>query len=108
MLVLSPLAAVPELLLGIVLAARSPRFSGLAGALVGHGAAWSLLLVTSSVSCLSECYYTLPYGPARVTDMPAWQAETRVWFAIAVGVLVVGLVLTVWTARRVRQGLRPS
>jgi hypothetical protein len=106
-LAISPFAAVPELLLWIVVAAPSPRFSGLAGAFVGHGAAWSLLLVTSSVSCASSCSYTLPYGPAHLQG-EAWVTETRIWFAVAVVVLLVGVVLTVWAARRVRPGLRSS
>jgi hypothetical protein len=38
-LTLSPLAALPALLFWIVVAVASPRFLGLAGALVGHGAA---------------------------------------------------------------------
>ena len=104
----SPLAAVPELLLWILVAAQSPRFSGLTGALVGHGAAWSWLLITSSVLCASSCIYTLAYGPAHLTDGAAWQTETRAWFAVAVGILLLGLVLSVWTARRVRQKLRRS
>ena len=105
---ISPIAAVPELLLLMLVAALSPRFSGPAGALVGHGAAWSWLLVTSSIVCQMSCSYTLAYGPAHVTDPMAWQRESWIWFAVAVGILLVGLVLSVWTARRLRQGLRAS
>jgi hypothetical protein len=97
-LVVSPIAAVPEVLLWIVVAARSPRFLGLAGAVVGHGVAWSILIVTSSVSCTSSCYYTLPYGPAHLENGEAWVTETRAWFAIAVGILIAGLVVTAWIA----------
>jgi hypothetical protein len=105
---ISPVAAVPELLLLILVAAPSPRFSGAAGALVGHGAAWSWLLMTSSIFCQMSCSYTLAYGPAHLTDGPAWQRETWVWFALAVGILLAGLILTIWTARRRRQELRAS
>lgn len=86
----------------------TPRFSGAAGALVGHGAAWSWLLMTSSIFCQMSCSYTLAYGPAHLTDGPAWQRETWVWFALAVGILLAGLILTIWTARRLRQELRAS
>lgn len=107
-LAVNPFAAVPALLLWILVAAQSPRFSGLAGALAGHGAAWSWLLVTSSMACRSYCSYTLPYGPAHLTDGGAWQTETRAWFAVAVGILLVGLVLTVWISRRLRKGIVPA
>ena len=103
-----PSAAVAELLLLIVVAAQSPRLSGPAGVLVGHGAAWSWLLITSSIVCASSCGYTLAYGPAHVTDGSAWQTETRAWFALAVGILLLGLILTVLAARRGRQRLRTS
>jgi hypothetical protein len=99
-LMVSPFAAVPALVLWIVIAVLRPRFSGLAGAMVGHGAAWSWLLVTSSIVCLMTCSYTLPYGPAHVTDGVAWQTDTRVWFAAAVIILVGGLLLSALTALR--------
>jgi len=102
-LMLSPFAAVPALVLWIIVIAPRPRFSGLAGALVGHGAAWSWLLGASSIMCSMSCSYTLPYGSAHVTDPVAWQTETRVWFAAAVVTLVVGLGLTAVTVLRARQ-----
>jgi len=101
-LMLSPFAAVPASVLWIIVIAPSPRLSGLAGALVGHGAAWSWLLGTSSIVCSMSCSYTLPYGPAHLDDGVAWQTETRLWLAIAIGTLVSGLVLTALTARRAK------
>ena len=102
-LMVSPFAAVPALLLWIVIAMLRPRFSGLAGAMVGHGAIWSWLLVTSSIVCSMTCSYTLPYGPAHVTDGVAWQTETRVWFAAAAIVLVGGILLSALTVLRARK-----
>jgi hypothetical protein len=49
--------------------------------------------------------WSLAYGPSRFVDGLAWQAETRVWLAVALGLLAAGVILTVWTARRVRTGL---
>jgi hypothetical protein len=105
-LVVGPVAAVPEVLLWIVVAAQSPRLFGLAGAVAGHGVAWCILVLTSSMSCASSCFYTLSYGPAHLENGEAWVAETRAWFAIAVGILIAGLVVTVLMALRMRRGPR--
>ena len=102
-LMVNPFAAVPALLLWIVIAMPGPRFSGLAGAMVGHGLAWSWLLVTSSIVCAMTCSYTLPYGPAHLTDGVAWQTETRIWFAAAVIILVGGFLLSALTGLRARK-----
>jgi len=105
-LTVSPVAAVPALVLWVCLAVPSPRFLGLAGALLGHGAVWAWLLVTSNLVCASYCSWSLTYGPAHLTDAAAWQTETRIWFAFALGLFAIGAVLTAWTVHRVRQGLR--
>jgi hypothetical protein len=108
-LTINPVAGVAALLLWICLAVAAPRFSGLAGALVGHGMAWVWLLLTSHVACAqsfpAQCAWSLAYGPAHLDDMAAWQTETRAWFAFALGLLAIGVLLTVWTTRRVRRGL---
>jgi hypothetical protein len=104
----SPLAAAPELVLLIWLAAPPARPAGPAGILVGHGAVWSWLLVTSSVACAGVCRYTLAYGPAHVLDASAWQTETRVWFGLALCIFLVGLGVTTVGARGARRRFRPS
>jgi hypothetical protein len=110
-LAFGPVAA-PALLLWVCLAVPSPRFSGFAGVLVGHGAAWAWLLLTSHVDCAqsfpARCSWLLAYGPSHLTDVGAWRTETAAWLAVALGLIAVGAILTVWTARRVRLGLRTS
>ena len=107
-LTLGPIAAVPALLLWACLAVPSPRFSGLAGALVGHGGAWEWLLLRSRIDCAQtippQCAWSLAYGPSHLTDVAAWQTETETWLAFAVGITAVGAILAVWTARRVQPG----
>jgi len=109
MLTISPALGLPELLLWIWLAVRPPRFAGLAGAVAGLGAAWSWLLLTSQVACLesfpAQCHWSLAYGPAHLDDPAAWQTETRVWLAFALVLVALGVVLTIWTAGRVRGGI---
>jgi hypothetical protein len=104
----SPLATAPELVLMIWLAAPPTRPAGPAGVLVGHGAVWSWLLVTSSIACAGVCRYALAYGPAHVQDASAWQTETRVWFGLALCIFLVGLALTVVGARGARRRFRAS
>jgi hypothetical protein len=107
-LTFGPVAAVPALLLWVCLTVPSPRFSGLAGALVGHGGAWEWLLLRSHMDCAQsippQCAWSLAYGPSHLTDVAAWQTETRAWFAFAVGITAVGAILTVWTAWRLQLG----
>jgi len=109
MLTISPAVGLPELLLWIWFAARPPRFAGLAGAVVGHGAIWSLLLLTSNASCLDslprQCRSSLAFGPAHLDDLTAWQTETRAWLAFALVLVALGVVLTIWTAGRLRGGI---
>jgi hypothetical protein len=109
MLTISPAAGLPVLLMWVWLAVRPPRFAGLAGAVVGHGAAWSLLLLASNVSCAlsdpRQCSWSLAFGPAHLDDMTAWQTETRVWLAFTLVLVAVGVILTIWTARRLRSGV---
>lgn len=109
-LTISPLAAVPELLLWLWLALPRLRGTGLAGALIGHGAAWAWLLVTSHVSCVdtlpARCYGSLAYGPSHAESMAAWQSETWVWFAVGVGLILFGAILTTWTVLRTRSRIQ--
>jgi hypothetical protein len=110
-LLLSPAAVAPEVALLVLLAARSPRLFGPGGALVGHGVAWCVLTATSSMSCASSCFYTLPYGPAHLENGEAWVAETRWWFGLAAAILIAGLVVTavaIVAVRRKSSSNRPS
>ena len=44
----------------------------------------------------------LPYGPPPLRgDGAAWQAEMGAWLALSFGLLAIGVILTIWTARRV-------
>jgi hypothetical protein len=99
----SPLAALVELPLVAAVAARSPRLSGLGGALVGHGAVWMLLFILSPVSCANSCHYLLQYGPAHLADtnIDAWMAETRAWMAASAGICLAGLAVSAATATRI-------
>lgn len=106
-LVVLPVAVLIEVLAVLALALTAPRLVGLAGALVGHGAMWSWLLVTSSVACFEssppQCGFSLPFGPAHLTDAAAWQTETRIWLLGSVVILLVGLALTVALTIRARR-----
>jgi hypothetical protein len=97
-------AWVPALLLWVFLAWQSPRFWGLAGALVGHGVAWTALLATASVAVfqsLPPIYaMQLAYGPAPLRGGQAeWLAELLAWFALSLGMVAIGAILTIWSAR---------
>ena len=101
---ISPWAAAPAALLWLLAIMPSRRLAALAGAVVGHGVAWCLLIGTSFMSCSSSCHYSLAYGPAHLEDGNAWVAETRLWLVASAGILLVGLVLTAWSAIRSRRG----
>ena len=95
-------ALAPVLMLWVFLAWRSPRFWGLAGALVGHGVAWVWLLATTPVvvfQSLPPIYaMQLAYGPPQLRGGEAeWQAEMAVWFALSLGLVVIGAILTIWS-----------
>ena len=54
----------PALVLWVFLAWPRPRLSGLAGALVGHGAAWTWLLATSAVAVFTIVASNLRHAAA--------------------------------------------
>ncbi len=99
---LNPLLAVPFAPAWIYLGVRKPRVVGVAGALIGHGFAWICLLATSGYGCASSCWWTLPYGPTHTEDYGAWKTQTWQWIGLSAVALVLGVVLTVQLARRLR------
>jgi len=103
---LNPFLAIPLAMAWVYVGFRKPRFVGIAGALVGHGAAWIWLLLTSGFGCASTCWWTLPYGPTHTEDTEAWRAETWQWIAFSATLLIFGIGLTALLARRLR-GQRP-
>jgi hypothetical protein len=97
---LNPLLAFPFALAWVYVGVWEPRVLGVAGALVGHGVAWIYLLVTSGYGCSSTCWWTLPYGPSHTENYEAWKAETWEWLGFSAVVLISGIVLTAYFARR--------
>jgi hypothetical protein len=106
-LTISPLEGFAELVLWIWLARQSPRYVGLAGAVVGTGISWAALIWTSSATCslgiASKCQLSLPYGPQPGANYSEWQANWRDWMDYALIILAIGIVLTIWTYRRIRK-----
>jgi hypothetical protein len=99
---LNPRLAIPLALAWVYVGYRQPRLVGIAGALVGHGAAWIWLLLNSGVGGANTQWWTLPYGPTHTDDLEAWRAETWHWIAFSAVLLILGIVLTVQLARRLR------
>jgi hypothetical protein len=99
---LNPLLAIPLALAWVYVGFRKPRLVGIAGALVGHGAAWIGLLLTAGFGCASTCWWSLPYGPTHTFDWDAWRASELQWIAFSALLLIFGIVLTVQLARRLR------
>ena len=106
-LTISPLEGFAELVLWIWLARQSPKYVGLAGAVVGTGISWAALIWTSTAICtLGEtphCDFSLPYGPPPGANLGEWQANWRDWMDYALIILVIGIILTIWTYRRSRR-----
>ena len=99
---LNPLLAIPLAMAWVYLGIRKPLFMGIAGALVGHGAAWIWLLLNAGMGGASTTWWTLPYGPTHSLDPDAWRASEWQWIAFSAVLLILGVVLTVQLARRLR------
>lgn len=106
-LTISPLEGFAELVLWVWLARQSPRYVGLAGAVVGTGISWAVLIWTATARCTlgsaPHCDFSIPYGPSPGANLAEWQANWRDWMDYALIILVIGIVLTLWTYRRIRR-----
>lgn len=113
MLVAGPVMVVAVFLSWAALGLLLPRFAALAGSWIGHGVVWVLLLPTSTIGCLlsgsSPCSWTMELGPMRIDGAGAWRAGLDAGFGlplalflVGAAILVGGLLVTAWTARRVR------
>jgi hypothetical protein len=106
-LTISPLEGFAELVLWVWLARQSPRYVGLAGAVVGTGISWAALIFTSTpptctLGVAPTCRLSLPYGPSGA-NYAEWQANWVNWMQYALIILVIGIVLTFWAFRRARR-----
>ena len=103
-LTVSPLEGFAELVLWVWLARQKPRYVGLAGAVVGTGISWLALIGTASADCVTtdpvQCNFSLAFGPSHAGNFATWNADTRDWMDYALIILVIGIILTFWTARR--------
>jgi hypothetical protein len=107
MLTVLPILGLAELIIWVWLARQSPKYVGLAGAVVGTGISWVALLGTSSATCVGtvpvQCNFSLAFGPSHAGNFATWNAETRDWMDYALIILVIGVILTIWAARRSRR-----
>lgn len=100
---LNPFLAIPLAMAWVYVGFRKPPLVGVAGALVGHGTAWIWLLLTAGMGCASTCWWSLPYGPTHtLDDTDAWRASEWQWITFSAVLLILGIVLTVQLARRLR------
>jgi hypothetical protein len=105
MLTVLPILGLAELIIWVWLARQSPKYVGLAGAVVGTGISWAALIWTATppkctLGVAPTCQLSLPYGPPPGANFAEWQANWRDWMDYALIILVIGVILTIWTARR--------
>jgi hypothetical protein len=103
---LNALLAIPLAVVWLYVSLRRPRLVGLAGAVVGHGMAWTWLLGKASGFCLQSlppiCFSAprLPFEPSYTRSEAALATQQQMGTAVGVVLLAVGIVLTVALALR--------
>jgi hypothetical protein len=97
---LNALIAIPLAAVWLYVGLRRPRLVGLAGAVVGHGIAWTWLLARASGICLQSlppiCWSdpSLPFEPSYTRSEAALATQQQMGTAVGVVLLAIGIVLT--------------
>jgi hypothetical protein len=115
-LLINPLFALVEVTVWAYLDRGSRRIAGLSGGLLGHGLAWAFLLLNARLVCLASeppiCAWSMYVGGLGLSPAAPWQTATDdssfgtyvALVGLALGLLLIGLVLSVRTWLRSRRG----